>query len=271
MARRYSRSAPSQSHSYASAEASTARASPRPGSSSRALSAAAFISTSPGPGSDVAVDESRTVGRRQTFIRGGEARILGDGGLEVCDRFLERLRRALPPVVAAEQVGIVRVRIHRPRARRPPGAVGRDGDADLLGDRARHLVLEREHVLQAALVAVRPEVAVGRSVDELRRDAHAPGRSHHRAFHDTFHAQLARDLGQRLGAALVAHHRLPRDHTQRRPGGEVGDERVRHAVAEVVLRGISGQVGQGEDRQRPDGDPAGERGTALERGRDSDP
>src|SRR4029450_2957458 len=53
-------------------------------------------------GSDVAVDEPRTVCGRQTFVRGGEARILGDGGLEVCGRLLERLRRALPPVVAAE-------------------------------------------------------------------------------------------------------------------------------------------------------------------------
>jgi hypothetical protein len=79
------------------------------------------------------------------------------------------------------------------------------------------LALEREHVLEVPLVALRPEVAVGGDLDELRRDPHALGVAPHRALgtHRTIDVQLTADLLQRLLGLLVTHRRRTRDDAQR--------------------------------------------------------
>jgi hypothetical protein len=48
-------------------------------------------------------------------------------------------------------------------------------------------------------------MAIGRRVDELRRDANAIVRPLHGSLDDGVHSKLARDLGQRPRRAAVAH------------------------------------------------------------------
>ena len=59
-------------------------------------------------------------------------------------------------------------------------------------DRGRDLVLDREDVLEVAVVALGPEVVVGRGVDQLHRDAHPLPDLAHAALDHVLHAELAR-------------------------------------------------------------------------------
>src|SRR5438552_1016843 len=148
-------------------------------------------------------------------------RVLGHGALEVRQGLLEALLRPLVPEEAAAQVVVVGLRRSRVGAGEPLELPGRHDRPDLPRDRRRELALEREEVPRVALVMAGPEVAVGRRVHELRGDPHAPGAPRDRALDDAVDTQLARDLGQWLAAALVAHHGLARDHPHGPDGSEV--------------------------------------------------
>ena len=70
-----------------------------------------------------------------------------------------------------------------------------------------------------------------------------------RALHHGIHIQVARDLVQRLRLALVSHHRGPRDHTQRADFAQIRDQRIGHAVGEILLLRIAGKVHQRKHSQ----------------------
>ena len=78
-----------------------------------------------------------------------------------------------------------------------------------------------------------------------------PPGAHHGAFDDRAHAELARDLGKRLGLSLVAHGRRARDHAQGAPLREVRDDGLRHRVREDVLGSLARDV---HEREHGDGD-----------------
>ncbi len=66
----------------------------------------------------------------------------------------------------------------------------RDRADDALGDP----ILKLEDVVERTLVALGPEMAAGRCIDELSGDAHAVRRLAHAAFEHIAHAQVAADL-----------------------------------------------------------------------------
>ena len=74
-----------------------------------------------------------------------------------------------------------------------------DRGDDSFGD----LVLNREHVGEIAVVAFRPDVAAGRDIVELGRDAHAVAALAHAAFDDIADAKFFGDLLHVDGLALV--------------------------------------------------------------------
>jgi len=95
-------------------------------------------------------------------------------------------------------------------------------------------------------------MGIGRRPDQLHRNPNPVARALNRSLDDPVHSQLARDLPQRLVRALVAHHRLPRDHEQRSDLPEVGDQRVRNSIRQVLLLRVAGQVRQRDHRDRLD-------------------
>ena len=86
-------------------------------------------------------------------------------------------------------------------------------------------------------------------LDQLSRDPHTVSRTQHRPLDDAIHAQLPGDVRQGWPVrALVAHRRRPRNHFQRTDLGEVGDQRLGHAVHKVLLLRVTREVAQWEQR-----------------------
>src|SRR5262245_23367983 len=82
---------------------------------------------------------------------------------------------------------------------------------DRRGDGLGQLVLEREDIREAAVIALGPDMAAGGGVDELRRDTEPIAAFPHAAFQYIAHAELAADLPDIPRAALVGKARMARD------------------------------------------------------------
>ena len=93
---------------------------------------------------------------------------------------------------------------------------------------------------------------VGGRFDQLRGNQHAVARALDRAFDDSVHIQLPRDLLNGFLPALVAHNGRAAGHAQSADVAQRGAERLRHAVAEIGLVGVAGEIIQWFDGQRGD-------------------
>ena len=111
---------------------------------------------------------------------------------------LERLGGALPSELDGLQVQRVGLGIGRAHLRRR----AEQRDLELLDHVGRDLVLDREDVVELAVVGLRPQVRVGAGVDQLRGDPHRVAGLAHRAFEHVRHVQRARDLRNRDLLAL---------------------------------------------------------------------
>ena len=179
------------------------------------------------------------------------------------DRLLEQGLR--DHVVLARHPPVVRQRphhqvpgVHAVR-RLAPGAEilrGVELRLDRGDDRLGDLVLHREHVGEVAVVALRPDVAAGGDVVELRRDAHALAVLAHAAFDHVADAELLGDLLHVDGLALVGERGVARDHEEPAQLGQRGDDVLADAVGEILLLRIAAHVGEG---QHGDGGPVGQR------------
>ena len=78
---------------------------------------------------------------------------------------------------------------------------------NLVGDGTGHLALQLQHIGQLALVLTRPEMRVGRRVDQLDADSNTVAGALHRSLEDSVHVQCSRELGEGRGRALEAHDR----------------------------------------------------------------
>src|SRR5262249_18514129 len=95
-----------------------------------------------------------------------------------------------------------------------------------------HLILELENVLQRAVETVGPEMTAGGGIDELRRDSHAVCRLAHAALEHVADAELATDLLDVYGMALVREARVAGDHEQVAKAGQRRDDVLDDAVRE---------------------------------------
>ncbi len=127
-----------------------------------------------------------------------------------------------------------------------------DRGDDGLGD----LVLDREHVGELAVVALRPDVAAGRHVIELRGDAHAVAAFAHAAFDHVADAELLRDLSDVHRLALVSERRVARDHEEPAQLGERRDDVLADAVGEILLLRLPAHV---DERKHGEGRTVGQR------------
>ena len=100
----------------------------------------------------------------------------------------------LIPAVAPFEIQVVGGRRHG-----APGGEAlllhrREPDADRMRDRGRELALQREHVAEATVERIRPDVGLIVGLNQLRGHAHAIGAAADASFEHVADAQLAGDL-----------------------------------------------------------------------------
>jgi hypothetical protein len=121
-----------------------------------------------------------------------------------------------------------------------------DRSDDRLGD----LVLHGEHVGEAAVIALRPDVAAGSHVVELGGDADAVASLAHAALHHVADAELLGDLLHMDGLALVDERGIARDHEEPTQLGQRRDDVLANAVGKILLLRIPAHVDEGKHGYR---------------------
>ena len=134
----------------------------------------------------------------------------------------------------------------------------RERDVHLAGNRSRDLSLQHENVLQVTLEALPPQHLSRSALDQLGRDSHLSACANDGAFDERVDVQLLRDGRYWFADALVVHHGRARGHAKPADGGEIGDQLFRHAIGEVLLVRLAGQI---LERQHRDRSNLGRRGT----------
>jgi hypothetical protein len=132
-------------------------------------------------------------------------------------------------------------------------SAGRQLDPERLDDGLRDLVLQREDVVQVPVVALGPDVIVARCEDQLCGDPYAAARLAHAPFQHVTHVELARDLRDFDVPALVDEGAVARNDDERRDLGQVRDDVLGDAVAEIFLFRIAAHVGERQDADRSAG------------------
>ena len=87
-------------------------------------------------------------------------------------------------------------------------------------------------------------------VDQLAGDPHPIARPADAALEDVAHAELAADLLDVDGFALVGETRIARDDEEPADARECGDDLLDHAVGEVFLFRIAAHIREGQHRDR---------------------
>ena len=100
------------------------------------------------------------------------------------------------------------------------------------------------------IVALGPAVGASRGIDELGGDADAIASAANAAFEHVADAELATDLSDVGGLALVLEARIAGDDEQLGEARELGDDVFGDAVAEVFLAWVAAHVGEGKDGDR---------------------
>src|ERR1700689_1350820 len=116
----------------------------------------------------------------------------------------------------------------------------------LSGNVARDLLLQRDEVGTLAGIAVAPDFGVVSNIGELCADVNGvPLQQHSPADHDR-DAKIAADGSHLNILAFVAKDRVAGPELQLGYMGEVADQGLSNAVAEIVRAGVATDVGEGE-------------------------
>src|SRR6516164_2017299 len=153
-----------------------------------------------------AIQPKHIVGTSQAGVWQGIAGVLFNSLLEVFDTFVQTLLCPLVPLEKALEIELVGLWVDLARTCESRLLLGCESHSDLICNRARHLVLQRQNVTQLALVTVRPEVPVIFRLDELRSNPHTIARAKHRALDHPVHVQLTPNLRQGLPCSFVVHY-----------------------------------------------------------------
>src|SRR5262245_11647197 len=89
-----------------------------------------------------------------------------------------------------------------------------------------------------------------RGIYQLGVNAHTVARLTYAALHYVSHPQLAAHLSYLYCLALVGEDRVARDDKHAREFGQVSDEVLSHAVAEILLLRVATHIGKGQDSYR---------------------
>ncbi len=118
---------------------------------------------------------------------------------------MQRLFRPFVQQEAAEQVCLVRLRVYGMARCQPIFLVRGQGRRDLLRDGASNFALQRKHVPELTIEALRPEVRVAFRLDQLGRHADPVSGASDRSLDDRIDPELAGNVWQRLLRPGVLH------------------------------------------------------------------
>ena len=120
---------------------------------------------------------------------------------------------------------------------------------NFIGDLVGHGALQAEDVAHLFFVAFGPKMGLRFGIDQLHSDADALGLATHAALDDVIHREVAADLV--YGLVFVALGGVAGD-DRHLPGIKFGQLRAQffgHALAEIILRGVTAEIVQGQHHQ----------------------
>ena len=116
------------------------------------------------------------------------------------------------------------------------------------GNGSGDIALESKNVREVAFKIIGPQGAFNMGLKELRGNAHALARADNGTLHDGIHVQFLGNVLKSLLGVLVRHNRRPGDDAEFLDLRELGDQGVRHAIGKIILRGIAGEISEGQNR-----------------------
>ena len=147
----------------------------------------------------------------------------------------------------------MKIEVHRVGVRRLFRAPRLGGD-ELGVERARQprddFVLHVEEIGERLVEPLGPEMIAGFGVDELHVDAHAVSAALNAALEHIADVQLAADLLQIDGLALVGEGGVAPDHERAANPRKIGRQALRDAVDEILLLRVAADIGERQDDDR---------------------
>ena len=113
------------------------------------------------------------VSSRKAFIRRSKRGVSIDGGLEATNGLLKSSPGALVEFKATFEVTLVNSRCHR------SAALHRHSDFNVTRNATGHIALQRQYVLQFAVISCSPQVFVRAGPNQLNSDANLVSGSQH--------------------------------------------------------------------------------------------
>ena len=111
-------------------------------------------------------------------------------------------------------------------------------------------VLHVEEISQGLVEPLGPEMIARFGIDQLDIDAYSVSAALNAAFEDIANVQLAPDLLQIDGLALVGERRITRDYDRAPYAREVGREALGDPVDEMLLLPVAADIGERQDDHR---------------------
>ncbi len=157
-------------------------------------------------------------------------------------RTVQRVFRPEPDLLPRAEIALVRLYVVDRPLRQPALFFRAELEHQRVDDRAGEPLLHVEHIIERAAVALRPEVLVCSTVDQLGDDAEIVPRLPHAPLEHVLDVELPRD-GPRVFIRALEHSRgVSRDHAQRTAAREAGDDLLGEPVAQVGVLRIGAHV-----------------------------
>src|SRR6185295_6509294 len=147
-------------------------------------------------------------------------------------------------VLARHQVELVRLGVGGPALLDCFFLLGQKFQLQCRNDRLRDFVLQRENVVELAIVALGPHMTARSAIDQLGGDANATAGLAHAALEQMAHLELPRSLWRIDMLALEREGGVARGDPERRDLAQVSDDVFADPVREILLLRIAAHVGE---------------------------
>ncbi len=123
-------------------------------------------------------------------------------------------------------------------------------DRQGLDDGRRDFVLDRKHVIETSIVALRPDGTLGGRVDQLDVEPDAIPKAANTALQDMLDTQFLGYLADGFGRVDVCERRVAGDDEKTGYLGKIGDDVVGDTLGKIVLCLVVRHVAEGQNRDR---------------------